>query len=64
MTRVSQTWSRLNEEIPNVTQALAREQGIDMATAITDLKMMELAHKAALQTAAKVIQPTLMDFLR
>ncbi len=64
MTRVSQTWSRLNEEIPNVTRALDREQGIDMATAITDLKMMELAHKAALQTAARVIQPTLMDFLR
>ncbi len=64
MNRVGQTWQRLNEEIPNVTQALARESSIDMATAITDLKMMELAHKAALQTAARVIQPTLMDFLR
>jgi flagellar hook-associated protein 3 FlgL len=64
MNRVDQTWNRLNEEIPNVTQALAREQGIDMATAITDLKMMELAHKAALQTAARINQPTLMDFLR
>jgi flagellar hook-associated protein 3 FlgL len=64
MNRVGQTWERLNEEIPNVTQALAREQGIDMATAITDLKMMELAHKAALQTTARINQPTLMDFLR
>jgi flagellar hook-associated protein 3 FlgL len=64
MNRVDQTWNRLNEEIPNVTQALAREQGLDMATAITDLKMMELAHKAALQTAARINQPSLMDFLR
>jgi flagellar hook-associated protein 3 FlgL len=64
MNRVDQTWDRLNQDIPNVTQALAREQGIDMATAITDLKMMELAHKAALQTAARITQPTLMDFLR
>jgi flagellar hook-associated protein 3 FlgL len=64
MNRVGQTWNRLNEEIPNVTQALAREQGIDMATAITDLKRMELAHKAALQTTARINQQTLMDFLR
>ncbi|MDR2900556.1 MAG: flagellar hook-associated protein 3 [Treponema sp.] len=64
MNRVDQTWNRLNEEIPNVTKALDREQGIDMATAITDLKMMELAHKAALQTTARINQQTLMDFLR
>ena len=64
MTRVNQTYSRLNQEIPNVAQSLARETSLDLATAATDLKMMELAHRAALQTAAKVIQPTLMDFLR
>jgi flagellar hook-associated protein 3 FlgL len=62
--RVSQTWQRLNEEIPVVTSALAREASLDFATAATDLSMMEFAHKAALQTAAKVLSPTLLDFLR
>ncbi|MDR2404511.1 MAG: flagellar hook-associated protein 3 [Spirochaetaceae bacterium] len=62
--RVEMTWQRLNEEIPNVTAALAREASLDITTAATELGMMEFAHKAALQTAAKVIPPTLLDFLR
>ncbi|MDR1107994.1 MAG: flagellar hook-associated protein 3 [Spirochaetaceae bacterium] len=62
--RAETTWNRLNEEIPNVTAALSRTAGLDFATAATDLGMMDFAHKAALQTAAKVIQPTLLDFLR
>ncbi|MDR2363106.1 MAG: flagellar hook-associated protein 3 [Spirochaetaceae bacterium] len=62
--RAEMTWNRLNEEIPHVTAALGRESGLDFTTAATDLGMMDFAHKAALQTAAKVIQPTLLDFLR
>jgi flagellar hook-associated protein 3 FlgL len=62
--RAEMTWKRLNEEIPQVTAALSRESSLDFATAATDLAMMEFAHKAALQTAAKVVPPTLLDFLR
>jgi flagellar hook-associated protein 3 FlgL len=62
--RVDFTWKRLNEEIPNVTANLARESSLDFTSAATDLGMMEFAHKAALQTAAKITQPTLLDFLR
>jgi flagellar hook-associated protein 3 FlgL len=62
--RVEATWQRLNKEIPDVTAALARESGLDLATAATELGMMDFAHKAALQTAAKIIPPTLLDFLR
>jgi flagellar hook-associated protein 3 FlgL len=62
--RAEMTWNRLNEEIPTVTAALGRESALDFTTAATDLGMMDFAHKAALQTAAKVIQPTLLDFLR
>jgi flagellar hook-associated protein 3 FlgL len=62
--RVDMTWKRLNEEIPQVTAALSREASLDFATAATDLGMLEFAHKAALQTAAKVLSPTLLDFLR
>jgi flagellar hook-associated protein 3 FlgL len=62
--RVESTWQRLNKEIPDVAAALARESGLDFATAATDLGMLDFAHKAALQSAAKIIPPTLLDFLR
>jgi flagellar hook-associated protein 3 FlgL len=62
--RVEQTWQRLNQEIPNVNAELSREAGLDVATAATELGMMQFAHRAALQTAAKILPPTLLDFLR
>jgi flagellar hook-associated protein 3 FlgL len=62
--RVEQTWQRLNQEIPNVTAALSREAGLDVVSAATELSMMQFAHRAALQTAAKILPPTLLDFLR
>ena len=62
--RAEMTWSRLNEEIPNVTAALSRESSLDFAAAATDLGMMEFAHKATLQTASKILPQTLLDFLR
>jgi flagellar hook-associated protein 3 FlgL len=58
------TWKRLNVEIENATASLGREKYLDFADAATDLAMMDFAHKAALQTAAKIIPPTLLDFLR
>jgi flagellar hook-associated protein 3 FlgL len=62
--RVASTWQRLNAEIPDVAAAFSREAGLDFTTAATELGMMDFAHKAALQTAAKVLPPTLLDFLR
>ena len=62
--RTMMTWNRLNQEIPNVTAMLAREASVNMIDAATDLAMMDFAHRAALQTAAKIIPPTLLDFLR
>jgi len=62
--RAEITWERLNKEIPNVTAMLNRETGLDMADAATELKMLQFAHQATLQTAAKILPPTLLDFLR
>ena len=62
--RAMVTWQRLNQEIPNVTAMLAREVSTNMARAITDMSMMDFAHRATLQTAARIIPPTLLDFLR
>jgi len=62
--RASMTWQRLNQEIPNVAAMLARETAVDMVQAATDLAAMEFAHRATLQTAARIIPQTLLDFLR
>jgi flagellar hook-associated protein 3 FlgL len=58
------TWQRIGEEISNVTTSLAREHALDYSTAAMDLANMDFAHRAALSVAAKVIPPTLLDFLR
>ena len=62
--RAEITWQRLNEEIQNVTTALAREDALNYADAATDMAMMDFAHRAALAVASRVIPPTLLDFLR
>ncbi|MDR2246270.1 MAG: flagellar hook-associated protein 3 [Treponema sp.] len=62
--RVESTWERLNTEIPNVTGALGRENSLDFADAAVELGMMQFAHRAALQTASKILPATLLDFLR
>jgi flagellar hook-associated protein 3 FlgL len=62
--RAEMIWQRLNQEIPDVTAQLGREVGINLVDAATELGMLDLAHKAALQTAAKVVPQTLLDFLR
>jgi flagellar hook-associated protein 3 FlgL len=62
--RAENTWERLNQEIPDVSASLAREESLDFADAATELKMMDFAHKASLQTAARILPTTLLDFLR
>jgi flagellar hook-associated protein 3 FlgL len=62
--RVESAWERLNTEIPNVTGALGRENSLDFADAAVELGMMQFAHRAALQTASKILPTTLLDFLR
>ena len=62
--RAEMTWHRINREIPNIANMLSRETGLDMAETATDLRMMQFAHQASLQTAARIIPPSLLDFLR
>jgi flagellar hook-associated protein 3 FlgL len=62
--RAEMAWTRLNQEIPDTAASLARESSVNMADAATDLKMIQFAHQASLQTAAKLLPQTLLDFLR
>ena len=62
--RAEVVWQRINKEIPDVTAHIVRESSVDMTTAATDLKMLDFAHKASLQTAARLLPVSLLDFLR
>ncbi|HEY0214942.1 MAG TPA: flagellar hook-associated protein FlgL [Cellulomonas sp.] len=45
------------------TTRLSSLEDVDLASAILDLQTQEVAYKGALGAAAKVLQPTLLDFL-
>jgi flagellar hook-associated protein 3 FlgL len=62
--RLQLVMQRIADEKPKVMGRNSAETDVDMAEAITDLKVLEQTHKAALQTAGKILQPTLLDFLR
>ena len=62
--RVEVVWARLNREIPDVQSHLARETGVNMMEAAVNLSMLDLAHRAGLQSAARILPVTLLDFLR
>ncbi|ADK81719.1 flagellar hook-associated protein 3 [Sediminispirochaeta smaragdinae] len=55
---------RIAQERPEIVNRDSQETDVDLAEAITDLTALEQSHKAALQTAGKILQPTLLDFLR
>ncbi|QEN07203.1 flagellar hook-associated protein 3 [Oceanispirochaeta crateris] len=62
--RLDQTYARLDSEKLNVISINSKLTGLDMTEAITNLKMLEYTQKAAYQSASKVLQSNLMDFLR
>jgi flagellar hook-associated protein 3 FlgL len=62
--RAEIAWLRINQQIPNVTRMLDREIGLDLVTAASDLKMAQNAQQAILATAAKLLPPSLLNFLR
>jgi len=62
--RAEVAWTRINHQIPNVQRMINREAGLDLATAATQLKQAQTAHQAILATAAKILPPSLLNFLR
>ncbi|MFY9166239.1 MAG: flagellar hook-associated protein FlgL [Limnochordia bacterium] len=48
----------------SLTRILSEEQDLDYAEAIMELKMEEFAYRTALAVGARIIQPSLVDFLR
>jgi flagellar hook-associated protein 3 FlgL len=46
------------------TRSLTEVENVDLASATVELKMQEVAYQAALGATSRVIQPSLLDFLR
>ncbi len=55
--------SRLEDELINLRRLQSENEDTDIAKTITDLKMQESVYRASLATGARIIQPTLIDFL-
>jgi flagellar hook-associated protein 3 FlgL len=62
--RLELTQSRYAAQTIAMGDQLSKIEDVDMAEAITSLTMRESVYKAALATGARVIQPSLVDFLR
>lgn len=62
--RVELAKERLTDLKLNLTKILSEEADLDYAEAIMELKMEEFAYRTALSVGARIIQPTLVDFLR
>lgn len=48
----------------NLTERLSQAESIDLPATIMELQMQEVAYQAALSATSRVIQPSLLDFLR
>jgi len=62
--RLELTKSRLDDANINFTDLLSKAEDVDVAQVIMELKNQENVYRAALATGARIIQPTLVDFLR
>jgi flagellar hook-associated protein 3 FlgL len=62
--RLENTSGRLQDLQLGFTKLLSEEEDADLTKVITDLAAHENAYQAALMSAAKIIQPSLLDFLR
>lgn len=62
--RVDLTTSRILDDTVNIIDLLSKNEDADMAEVIMNVKMQENVYRASLSTGARIIQPSLVDFLR
>jgi len=62
--RLKSVEKRLMMDKVNMVSILSRTEDVDIAEAVTNLKMLEYVRQAAMQVGARIIPKTLMDFLR
>ncbi len=62
--RIERAMSTLTDVTLNNTASLSEVENVDIAKAVVELQMQEVAYQAALGATARVLQPSLLDFLR
>ena len=62
--RVELTTNRLTSDSINFTKLMSENEDVDMSETIMNLKNEENVYRASLSGGARIIQPTLVDFLR
>jgi len=64
MNRVELTANRLDDDYISFTSLMSKNEDVDMAEAIMNLQNEMNVYQASLATGARVIQPSLVDFLK
>jgi len=64
MNRVELTSNRLDEDYVSFTKLMSLNEDVDMAEAIMNLFNEQNVYQASLSTTARVIQPSLVDYLK
>ena len=62
--RLEEHTKRVSWDKVYMTELLTKSEGVDIPEAIMNLRWMESVHQYALNIGARIIKPTLMDFLR
>jgi flagellar hook-associated protein 3 FlgL len=62
--RVTQLRQTSDDKVLNLKSTLSTVEDIDLPRTITELQMQQVSYQAALGATAKVIQPSLIDFLK
>ena len=56
--------NRIDQQEIIVKEKMSENEDIDFEKVVTEMLTQESVHRAALSVGARVIQPSLMDFLR
>jgi flagellar hook-associated protein 3 FlgL len=62
--RVEQSQTAASDAQLSLSNTLSEIENADIAKATVDLQLQEVAYQAALSATARVMQPSLLDFLR
>ncbi len=62
--RLETVMKRLNDDKVDMLDILSKTENIDYSKVIMDLQMIDHVHRAALAVGARIMRPTLIDFLR
>ncbi len=62
--RLDLTNNRLEDEQIQAKELLSKNEDVDIAEAIINLKMQESVYRASLSIGARVLQPSLVDFIK